>query len=341
MSLLLVIIVSPIITNLLTRAVERWETKIGLVGEDVHKMPGRFLPKSGGLGFLLGWSVSIGIYSLIALAESFELSLIENILIGMLLVWISGLIGLYDDFKRLGGIEKVILTAIPGVILALLGLYEPYVYVPMMGNLRMTIVYPLLLPIIFAVASNAINMSDTFTGIAPGITGILSVTILGVMFLQDSYIFYWQNYRDPAFILILTAILSLLGYIPRNLYPGKTFNGDVGSLSWGALLALGAIWGKVEFFLVLASMPIVANGFTILSSIKRIIEHHELKERPTIPNREKNTLRANTKKDAPITLAHMLTLKNELCEKEIVIAVYLLVVFTSFLAFLTAYISFR
>lgn len=259
----------------------------------------------------------------------------------MLLVWISGLIGLYDDFKRLGGIEKVILTAIPGVILALLGLYEPYVYVPMMGNLRMSIVYPLLLPIIFAVASNAINMSDTFTGIAPGITGILSVTILGIMFLQDSYIFYWQNYRDPAFILILTAILSLLGYIPRNLYPGKTFNGDVGSLSWGALLALGAIWGKVEFFLVLASMPIVANGFTILSSIKRIIEHHELKERPTIPNREKNTLRANIKKDAPITLAHMLTLKNELCEKEIVIAVYLLVVFTSFLAFLTAYISFR
>ncbi|MEM0197520.1 MAG: hypothetical protein QXK13_01135 [Fervidicoccaceae archaeon] len=326
---------APFLTNIFTRAVERFEVRVGLVGEDAHKEEGRYLPKSGGLGFLLGWTASLILYMAGAKIEGTPISM-RYLVVGTVLVWIAGLIGLYDDVKRLGGKEKVLLTAVPGIIVAALGLYAPWVYIPVIGNVRMTIVYPLLLPVIFAVASNAINMADTFTGIAPGITMILLSSMMATIFLLEGRGLSWDGGFDSSIVLITIALLSLIGYIPRNFHPGKTFNGDTGSLSWGALLALVAIWGKVEIFLALSAMPIVANGFTILSSIKGIIEHHNLKERPTVPNRERNTIRANLNKEAPITLVHILTITDELCEKEIVIVVYILVAMTSFASLLIA-----
>ncbi|NAY90231.1 MAG: hypothetical protein GU347_05915 [Desulfurococcales archaeon] len=339
--ILLTSALSPFITYSSTIAIEKLETRIGLVGEDMHKSPGRFLPKSGGLGFLIGWSISVLL--LIASYRAWEGEAFKyegDLLLALGLVWISGLIGLYDDFKRLGGIEKVLLTALPGIILALSSEYSPFVYIPFLGNVRMSIVYPIALSLAFAISSNGINMSDTFTGIAPGVTAILSASMIITMYLTRIAYPYWGGDLGPSIPLLFTALFSLLGYIPRNFYPGRTFNGDVGSLAWGSLLALGAIWGKVEFFLILSAMPIIANGFTILASIRGIIEHHSLKERPTIANREKNSLRANPNKSAPITLAHMLTLIDELCEKEIVIAVYILVSITSLLSIAIAVLLF-
>ncbi|MGB9725090.1 MAG: hypothetical protein ACP5I2_00695 [Fervidicoccaceae archaeon] len=322
----------PLITYTTTIVVEKIESRAGLLGEDMHKKPGRFLPKSGGVGFLLGWSLSILMFVLISRMNGTPFIYEKEIFLGLALVLFSGAVGLYDDIRRLGGIQKVLLTAIPGIALALSGEFVPTIYIPTLGFLKMTIVYPIALPIIFAVASNAVNMSDTFTGIAPGITAILSIAMLLTIYITKFPSLFYGNDLGPSIIFLITAVLSLIGYLPRNFHPGKTFNGDAGSLAWGAILALGAIWGKVEFFLVLAAMPIITNGFIILASIKGIIEHHSLKERPTIPNRENNTLRANPKKNAPITLVHMLTLKEELCEREVVITVYLLVIFTSILS---------
>lgn len=339
-ALLILAFISPVVTNISTRVVERWELKIKLVGEDAHKQPGRYLPKSGGLGFIIGWSISIALYLLASLIFGGD-QLEGYFLLAIALTLFSAAVGFYDDLKRLGGIEKVALTAVPGLILAVTGYYSPYIYIPILGNLRMSIIYPILLPVIFAVSSNAINMTDTFTGIAPGVTAVLSLSMIGTILALNSPQIFWQSSRDPALVILLITFFSLIGYLPRNFHPGRAFNGDTGSLSWGTILALGAVWGKAEFFLALAAMPIVTNGFTILTSIKGIIEHHNLKERPTIPNRERNTLRANPKKDAPITLAHLLTLRDELCEREIVIAVYILVSLTSILSMVVAYLSIR
>ncbi|HEW64385.1 hypothetical protein [Fervidicoccus fontis] len=318
-------IVGIFFTYFFTFIVERFERRIGLLGEDVHKKPGRFLPKSGGLGFLFGWSFSILIYMFMNAGNKM---IFNDLITILLIIWFVGIVGLYDDMKRLGGITKVLLTALPGIAIYFASLYRPFVFIPFLGNARLSIVYPILLPIIYAVASNAINMTDTFTGVAPGVVLILTIfTFLSFLF------FPLLPKSDPlyqiAIILAVLTISSLIGYLPHNFYPGKSFNGDCGSLSWGAILATIAILSKTEFFLVMAAIPIVTNGFTILSSIKGIIEHHELKTRPTIPDRDNNIIKANPDENAPITLAHLLTLKNPLSEKELVISLYLLVSISS------------
>ncbi len=316
--LIISLIIAPFITYYTTIIIEKIQVKQNFTAEDMHKKKGRYLPKSGGLGFLIGWTISLTPLLIVSGLKAYTTT-------SIVIVWIAGLIGLYDDYRKLGGKTKVALTLIPGIALVITRLYNPYLYIPFVGTIRLTILYPLLVPIAFAIASNAINMIDTFTGIAPGTTLIL--TSFSALLLYHTT----ESPDYPLYLAIITTA-SLIGYIPRNMYPGKTFNGDTGTLAWGAILALIAITGKIEFFIILAAMPVVTNGFTILASIKGFLEHDQIKQRPTIPNREENTIRANPHPKAPITLTHLLTLKLELKENEVVCATLLMVLFTTILS---------
>ncbi len=310
-------IIAPIASYSFTVLVEKIAKRKGILAEDMHKQRGRKLPRIGGLGFLLGITLAMSIISI-----SPELR--QTVLMALAVSWTAGLIGFIDDLKKLGGKTKVLLTTIPGILLGVAHWYTPYLYLPFIGTIRVSIVYPLMLPVIFAVSSNAINMIDTFTGIAPSVTFILVSTGIASMYINGLH-------SQPIQLISMMVALSLLGYIPRNYYPGKTFNGDTGTLAWGALLAFIGVTGKIEAFLVLAAMPIVTNGFTILASIRGIIEHEKIKERPTIADRERNVIKANPSKDSPITLAHLLSLQTEMKEHEIVIATIIIVLLSSVL----------
>ena len=317
-------IITIILTYIYTILMEKLMIKKKLVAEDMHKKPGRKLPKSGGIGFLLGWTTGL----LIILAAIPQTK--NYVFITLITIWWTSLVGLYDDVKKLKGKIKVFLTLIPGVFIVAGHLYNPSLYLPFIGTIRVKIVYPLLIPIAYSVAANAINMVDTFTGIAPATTLVLA--------LSSAYmIFHNSQTMTPSLILTLITIASLIGYTPRNMYPGKTFNGDTGTLAWGGILAIIGITGRIEVFLVLAAMPIITNGFTILASIKRIVEHEYIKTRPTIANRKENTITANPDPKAPITLTYLLTLKNESKENEVVIATVLLVIITSLLSIILYY----
>jgi UDP-N-acetylmuramyl pentapeptide phosphotransferase/UDP-N-acetylglucosamine-1-phosphate transferase len=316
--LILSMMMAAILPYPITVWIEKTLVKKGITAEDMHKKPGRMLPKSGGLGFLIGWSIAL--IPLLFIENTRRLSIVA-----LAVAWIAGAIGLYDDIHKLEGKTKVILTLLTGLPIIIAHVYTPYLYIPFIGTVTLTIVYPLLIPIALAVSCNAINMMDTFTGIAPSITLVLTL-FSGIM------IYHNNPTVSPPLLLSIITTLSLSSYLPRNLYPGKTFNGDTGTLAWGGILALIGITGRIEAFLVLSAMPVVTNGFTILASVKGIIEHEHIKVRPTKVDRERNIIKANPDKKAPVTLAHLLTMTTEMRESEIVFATILLVLTTTILS---------
>ena len=84
-----------------------------------------------------------------------------------------------------------------------------------------------------------------------------------------------------------------------------------------------AIAGNSEIIGVIALLPAVMNSFLFLSSVKRIVEHREVKSRPTILT-EDFKLAASSEQSAPVTLLRLILTRGPLSENCIVRQIFIL-----------------
>jgi UDP-N-acetylglucosamine--dolichyl-phosphate N-acetylglucosaminephosphotransferase len=295
-------------------------TEKGIGGPDVHKKDRPFVPEMGGLAVLAGTTVSV-VAMVLLLPE--VLSVAASFLGSTL---IAGLIGALDDFKSLNAKVKPVLTLLAGLPLLVLHTYNPMGLVfPFIGQTRMTIIYPFLIPVILAVTSNAVNMMDPFNGTMSGACTIITIIMLLSALLLG---------RSEALILCLCLLGPLLAFFYFNKFPSKVFSGDVGSLSIGAALGAIAIIGRLEVVAVVALMPQIMNAFYGLSSMGRLYERREV-SRP-VAILEDGRITATKDPKAPITLARMVLARGPLREDEAARIFFILAAISGVLAFATA-----
>ncbi len=294
--------------------------KRGIVGTDVHKLSRPLVPEMGGIVIIVGLVVSI-IGGILMKPEKTWL------LMSFLgTVVIAGLIGAYDDLKPLNARVKPILTAFAGLPILLMSTYTPSIVFPFIGGTRLTRVYPLLLPIVMAVTSNAVNMMDPFNGVMAGSSSIITLTLLVAALILG---------KSEGVILSAALLGVLLAFFYYNRYPSRVFSGDVGSLSVGAALGAIAVLGRLEVVAVVAFMPQIMNAFYGLSTIGRLYERREV-ARPT-RLMEDGRMRARADPKAPITLARFILARGPLKESEAALVFMVLSVISGCLALVTAY----
>ena len=247
--------------------------------------------------------------------------------LGVLLI--AGVIGVIDDRHPLGPKTKPLLTAVACVPILLLGTYVPYPKLPFIGEARLTIVYPLLIPLAIAVTSNAVNMMDVMNGAMPGTVAIITTMLTVILIIAGE----WNV--APLSAGLLAAMLALLYF---NRFPARVFSGDTGSLAVGAALGGLAILGRVEVVVVVALMPQIMNAFYGLSSVGRLYERRQIRQRPT-KLLENGNLAATTEKNAPITLARLILAAGPSTEQDVVRGMMLLTVLSSILAVLTYWMT--
>ena len=296
------------------------EKRIG--GVDVHKKDRPFIPEMGGLAVLAGTTVSV----LVAVMLSPE---IVRVAAGFLsTVLIAGFIGAIDDFKALNAKLKPFLTLFAGLPILAVHDYNPLGLVfPIIGQTRMTIIYPFLIPIAIAVTSNAANMMDPFNGTMSGTCTIITIVMLLSALLLG---------RNEAFVLCLCLLGPMLVFFYFNKYPSKVFSGDVGSLSIGAALGAIAVIGRLEAVAVVAFAPQIMNAFYGLSSIGRLYERREV-SRP-VAILEDGRLMATKDPKAPLTLARVILARGPLYENEATRVFLILSAISGVLALATAYL---
>ncbi len=294
--------------------------KIG--GIDVHKKDKPFVPEMGGLAVLAGTTISV-ITAVLLLPESSNtaLSFLACILI-------AGLVGAIDDFKNLNAKVKPFLTLFAGLPILAMNAYNLRgIVFPFIGQTRMTIVYPFLVPLAIAVTSNATNMMDPFNGTMSG-----SCTVITIFLLLSAIILG----RTSALLLCLCLLGPLLVFFYYNKYPSKIFSGDVGSLSIGAALGAISIIGGLEVVALVAFAPQIMNAFYGLSSIGKLYERRDV-SRP-VAIQEDGKLMATRDPKAPITLARMILARGPLYEKEAMLLFLVISTISGFLALATAYL---
>jgi len=303
-----------ITTPFLIRALE----KRNLTVKDYNRVGGAMVPRPGGPTILIGiLSSELTLYVFFPQVE------ILAILITTSLAFVIGII---DDKKVLGGWFKPVALVVAAIPIILLGAYDSELAFPLFGSVRIPALYLALIVIIIPITGNTINSIDVLNGVASGFMTIASFALTVSLFIIQNY--------EIAIASIPLGLVSLAFY-KYHKFPSKIFPGDSGALTLGAMYGAIAIVGHVEIIAAVALLPAVINSFFFLSSVKRIVEHREIKSNP-VTHTEDFKLMATTDKDAPVTLVRMILAVGPMTEKQVGFVIFRLALFSASLAVVTA-----
>ncbi|MGQ4893284.1 MAG: hypothetical protein ACP6IQ_01520 [Candidatus Njordarchaeia archaeon] len=320
-------IVSFILSLVITKLYIDVAKKKRILSPDVHKIGNPLVVNRGGVAFII-----LPILTLIVpfmLSSWPNRSLLNESLSIIIATLLGGFVGYFDDNYDLG-LFKVILTFLTAVPIIVLQAYYPRPLVPIIGRIRITIVYPLLVLIAMPVVSNAINMIDVMNGVmATSISTTLIAMLFWALFISDI----------PAACYISIALGITLGFLIFNKYPAKTFPGNIGSYAAGALLGATVIISRQEYIALIALLPVILNGFLLLSSIRGIMSRNVLQaKKGKAVLVQDGVLYANKKANAPLDLTRLILLFGPLPEKDVIRIYTLLFIESMILSILTGFL---
>jgi len=307
-----------VVTYFLTPVLIKYLNQRGMVVKDYHKPNNQQVPRPGGLSIIAG----------IVAAEValFAFTMSSGVLAILLCTVIAFFVGYVDDKKTMGGYFKPVALVGAAIPIILLNAYDFHLDFPFFGSAKIPILYIALILVAIPIMGNTINSIDVLNGIVSGFIAIASVPLIITLFLQ--------NKVDIA-IAALPLLLSAIAFYKYHKYPSRIFPGDSGTLAWGAMYGAIAIVGGVEVVATIALLPAVINSFLFLASVKKIVEHRAIKERPTVLL-DDYRLKASTESSAPVTLLRLVLANGPMREDEIARSIFKLGVFSAGMAILTA-----
>jgi UDP-N-acetylglucosamine--dolichyl-phosphate N-acetylglucosaminephosphotransferase len=321
--ILVIFLVTFAVTFITTPIIAKEMAKRGITGKDIHKRAKNPVPEMCGLAILLGLSAGAAAYVVLFPSTIREVAAF----VGTFLI--AGAIGIRDDLRPLGARVKPLLTAIACLPILILRTYKPLAEVPLVGTIRLTLIYPFLVPVALAVTANAVNMMDVMNGSMPGTVGIISAAAVVILLLSG------QTHIAALAAGLLAAMLAFYHY---NRFPAKVFDGDTGSLAVGAAVGAIAILGSIEAAMVVALIPHIMNAFSGLASVGGLYERRQIRHRPT-SLRDDGKLEASVEKAAPVTLTRMMLAAGPLGERDLVRGMMILTLVSSILAIFTFWIT--
>lgn len=308
--------ISFLIVFFITPVFIKYLTKKGRVVLDYHKPGKPKVPRPAGPVLLMGIVISeIILYFLI---------LDVKIISVLLTTIIAFIIGYIDDLKTMPGWFKpaaLILAAIPIIVLGTHGNYLNLIF----DSAFIPILYILLILSIIPIVGNTINSIDVFNGVASGFIIITMIPLLvGVILFSNTNVF----------LIGLPLLFGCIAMYQYHKYPSKIFLGDSGTLLLGSMYAALSIVGNSEIIGVIALLPAVMNSFLFLSSVKKIVEHRQVKTRP-VTICDDFRLMASKDNSAPATLVRLILARGPLSEQEIITRIFILATFSSLLAIIS------
>ena len=302
------------LTPFVIRALE----KRNITVVDANKKEKTMIARPGGLSIIVGIELS-----LIILYVFFPIS---EILAVILTTFFAFIVGLIDDRKTMGGWFKPLALAFCAAPILLLGAYDSNLNFPLFGSVSIPLLYMALVVFMIPIMGNTINSIDVLNRVASGFTTIAS-------FALSICLFILQNYEVGIICLCLS--FASLAFYKYHKFPSKIFPGDSGAITFGAAYGAIAIIGGVEVIAAIAILPAIINSFLFLSSVKKVVEHREIKN-PT-SHTDDWKLQTTSENHAPITLVRLLIAKKPLSEKQIGTEIFKLAIFSGILAIITAF----
>lgn len=298
-------LIAFLITFLVMPSLIRRLKKADIVGRDIHKISKPEVAEMGGIGILLGFAIAImaGVY----LCPQYQ----SQLTITLIVILLTGIIGMVDDLIMLSSKEKLILLWIAGLPIM-------WVTPPNVG-----IVYMLLIPVAVTIASNLTNMLAGLNGIETGL-GVIALTSLTLSCVI-------MNKFDVA-IISFSMLGALIAFLFYNKYPANVFPGDVGTLIIGACIAIIAFIGRVKIIAFIVLLPNIIDGLLKFYSAG-VMERQNFK--PTQVNQEGELVAPSTGFNSLIRSV----LKRPMKEKQVVYIIWSIGLIFGLIGIIVAYFA--
>jgi len=294
--------------------------KRNMVVKDMNKKEDVMVVRPGGPALIVGIVVSeLVLYAFLQMNEILAIIITTSAAFA---------IGYVDDRKVMGGWFKPVALAIAAIPIIALGAYDSDLEFPLFGVVQIPVLYLALIIFMIPITGNTINSIDVLNGVASGFMVIASFSLSICLFIVQNY--------EIAIISLPLGFVSLAFYKYHKL-PSKIFPGDSGALTLGAMYGAIAIVGGVEIIAAVALLPAVINSFLFLASVKKIVEHRQIKGKP-VDHTDDFKLRATSDKSAPITLVRLILAGGPLSEKQVGYEIFKLAIFSGILAIITAFL---
>jgi len=287
--------------------------------KDMNKKEDVMVVRPGGPALIVGIIVSeLVLYAFLQLNEILAIIITTSA---------AFVIGYVDDRKVMGGWFKPVTLAVAAIPIIAFGAYDTGLFFPLFGMVQIPVLYLALIFFMIPITGNTINSIDVLNGVASGFMVIASFSLSICLFIVQNY--------EIAIVSLPLGFVSLAFYKYHKI-PSKIFPGDSGALTLGAMYGAIAIVGSVEIIAAVALLPAVINSFLFLSSVKKIVEHRQVKGTP-VDHTDDFRLRATNDKFAPITLVRLILAGGPLSEKQVGFAIFKLAIFSGILAIITAF----
>lgn len=257
---LLLSIVSFLVTLFSVPVLIRKFSDAKILGKDVHKPGKPEIPEMGGLAVVAGLVSSVLVaIALVTLSHAklipdlglLGFSNFTDVFAALVTLLVIAIIGMFDDLVRMRQSVKAILPLFASLPLVAVAAGHPYITLPVLGQLYLPLIYPLLLiPLAVTMVSNLTNMLAGFNGLEAGM-GAIGCLSLGLVALSKGSV--------DAAIFLLPMSAALLAFLRFNRYPARIFIGDVGTLSIGACIAASVIIGNFETAGIIVMVPYFAD----------------------------------------------------------------------------------
>ena len=237
-------------------------------------------PTMGGVIILIGLLISVLLWADL-----------KNIYILFCLYIVSsfGLLGAYDDFRKIKNSNSYGISSkckiITQIFLAFIGLfvltyfveYEEFknLYFPFFKNLIINLGWFFIPFSIFVIvgSSNAVNLTDGLDGLATvpvilvaGCFAFISYVTGNIVFSDYLQIIYIEGTGEIS-IFCGAIIGACLGFLWFNAPPAKIFMGDTGSLSLGGSLGAVGIITKHEIVLAITGGLFVLEALSVMVQV--------------------------------------------------------------------------
>ncbi|MCR5146129.1 MAG: undecaprenyl/decaprenyl-phosphate alpha-N-acetylglucosaminyl 1-phosphate transferase [Clostridia bacterium] len=245
----------------------------------INKTP---VPRLGGIAVIIGFLLSCT-YLLIVMTlektffpfgEEQYFHKLMGVLLGILVLAVFCFV---DDVRGLPAIVKLIGQTIAAIIVVSFGTQIDNINIPFLEQ-TLNInnhVYIYIISVGWIVGiTNAINLIDGLDGLSSGITLISCFSLI---------IVFTMNQSPVISIILITALAgAIVGFMPYNIHPAKTFIGDIGAQFLGFSLAIISILGTAKTYtllvlispLIILAIPIADTLFAI---IRRVIKGKSIK----------------------------------------------------------------
>jgi phospho-N-acetylmuramoyl-pentapeptide-transferase len=127
-------------------------------------------------------------------------------------------------------------------------------------HIELGVLYPVLIYLVVAGTTSAVNLTDGLDGLAAGCAAIVLLAYVGITFITG---------EGDADLAMLAGCLvgACIGFLWFNAFPATIFMGDTGSLGLGGAIAGLAVMTKTELLLVLLGGIFVIEALSVVIQV--------------------------------------------------------------------------